>query len=153
MSANLFSLALAKNLRTAGIWGTLPVVWRRLFTCKFFSHLAKLPLADVCSEPLLFSVAQNRGKFALYCLSLQLLQLLCKAAHRGKSGGTGGDLAPVDAANQILCSFNSFHPLSWNPFFSLTPFVIRVYIPQAALPTFGKGGFTHGYFSSFSFSR
>lgn len=41
-----------------------------------------------------------------------LLYLLYKAAHRGKSGGTGGGLAPVDAANQILCFFNPFHPLS-----------------------------------------
>ena len=35
-----------------------------------------------------------------------------KRVHRGKSGGTGGGLAPVDAANQILCFFNPFHPLS-----------------------------------------
>ncbi|WP_455958371.1 hypothetical protein, partial [Anaerotignum lactatifermentans] len=60
----------------------------------------------------LFFFAQNRGKFALYRLPLQLLHLLYKEVHRGKSGGTGGGLVPVDTANQILCFFNPFHPLS-----------------------------------------
>lgn len=31
----------------------------------------------------------------------------------------------------------------------MTPLSNRVYIPQAVLPTFGKGGFTHGYFQAF----
>lgn len=34
------------------------------------------------------------------------------ATQGGKQGGSGGGLAPVDAASQILCFFNSFHPLS-----------------------------------------
>lgn len=41
---------------------------------------------------------------------------------------------------------NCFH------FFYLTPSFNRVYIPQAALSTFWKGGFTYGYFSIFSFA-
>ena len=70
MSANLFSPALAKNLRTAGIWGTLPAVWRRLFTCKYFSRLAKSSLTDVCPNTSFFpspKIGANSPYIALHC--------------------------------------------------------------------------------------
>lgn len=43
------------------------------YSCVFlfyFSYLVKSPLADICSKHLLFSFAQNQGKFVLNCLAL-----------------------------------------------------------------------------------
>uniref|UniRef100_UPI002431B1A2 hypothetical protein n=1 Tax=Anaerotignum lactatifermentans TaxID=160404 RepID=UPI002431B1A2 len=77
----------------------------------FFASAKALPCIYLLQTPL-FSFAQNWGKFAPNCLALQLSRLLRKRAHRRKSGGTGGGLAPVDATNQILCFFNPFPPLS-----------------------------------------
>lgn len=57
------------------------------YSCVFLfyiSYLIKSLLTDICSKHLLFTFAQNRGKFALNCFSLQLLHLLRKAAHKGK---------------------------------------------------------------------
>ena len=61
------------------------------FSYKYLLHLAKSPFADICSNHPLFSFAQNRGKFAPNCLSLQLFHLLYKVAHRGKQGAKKGE--------------------------------------------------------------
>lgn len=45
------------------------------YSCVFLfyiSYLIKSLLTDICSKHLLFTFAQNRGKFALNCLALQL---------------------------------------------------------------------------------
>ena len=100
----------------------------------FFASVKVLFCRYLFSIPL-SSFAQNRGKFAPNHLALQLLHLLCKAAHKGKQGGTGWCFCPTYAINRNICFFNSFSTSSQQFIILLTPFVNRVYIPQAALPT------------------
>jgi hypothetical protein len=83
------------------------------YSCVFlfyFSHLAKLPLTDICSKHLLFTFAQNRGKFVPNCLALQLLHLLCKAAHKGKQGVKKGKPFNGSPCHVVFCSM-CFHSL------------------------------------------
>jgi hypothetical protein len=56
-----------------------------------FSHLSKFPFTDINFQYPLFPFAQNRGKFAPNCFSLQLFHLLYKVAHRGKQGAKKGE--------------------------------------------------------------
>ena len=81
------------------------------FSCVFlfyFSYLVKSPLADICSKHLLFSFAQNRGKFAPNCLALPLLHLLRKAAHKGKQGAKKGEPFNGSSCHVAFCSVYSY---------------------------------------------
>ena len=72
----------------------------RIFILFFVS--GKVPLADICFKHLLFSFAQNRGKFAPNCLILQLFHLFRKAAHKGKQGAKKGE--PFNGSSCLLFS-------------------------------------------------
>ena len=81
------------------------------YSCVFLfyiSYLIKSLLTDICSKHLLFTFAQNRGKFALNCFSLQLLHLLRKAAHKGKQDAKKGEPFNGSSCYVVFCSVNFY---------------------------------------------
>ena len=81
------------------------------YSCVFLfyiSYLIKSLLTDICSKHLLFTFAQNRCKFAPNYLSLQLLHLLYKVAHRGTQGAKKGEPFNGSSCHVVFCSVYSY---------------------------------------------
>ena len=131
------------NPRTAGIGRNCGGKWHRRFNLQTFFAFQKPEIYHISWY---FEI-----RFSTVFLSPRSNpSTLERKCHTGAYKGTQGHpllliAPPILFLYPSLEKRGNVQPL-------LTFLSTRVYIPQAALPTFGKGGFYHGYFSSFSFS-
>ena len=85
MSANLFLPTLAKNLRTAGIWGDLPAVQRGFSPTSIF-RICQSPPLQILIPNTSFLPLPKIGANSLKLPCPSLLHLLYKVPHKGKQG-------------------------------------------------------------------